>query len=79
MIPDLSLFSSRRESNFADMLTQLQTNRGREIYWGEEKVSNWQPLPIPAGETICGLVMTFAISSGYIPETRGYVGPSKFL
>lgn len=43
---------------------KIRTNRGRECYWGEAPAHNWQSLEAPPGETLVGLVMTFAEPKG---------------
>ncbi|GME25859.1 hypothetical protein GTA08_BOTSDO09438 [Neofusicoccum parvum] len=57
---------------------KLFTNRGRETYWGEQKVENWRVLEVPQGETIVGLVFAFGQSSGWNNETKTNVSEVLF-
>lgn len=62
----------------AELLKQLFTNRGRETYWGEQKVENWRVLEVPQGETVVGLVFAFGQPSGWNNETKTNVSEVFF-
>ncbi|KAF2088931.1 hypothetical protein K490DRAFT_55555 [Saccharata proteae CBS 121410] len=49
---------------------KIRTNRGQEVYWGEQKVGNWNELRAPDGETIIGMTMAFGKQSGWNWETQ---------
>lgn len=56
---------------------KLRTNRNREVYWGEGNVNNWQVLQAPKGEVIVGIVMTFAVPSGWAYPAKIFVSANK--
>lgn len=55
---------------------KLRTNRGREVYWGEEQAQNWNTLRASHGMTLIGIVMTFANASGFSWDSKTYVSRS---
>jgi hypothetical protein len=51
---------------------KLQTNRGRECYWGEQEGQEWMELRAEDGRVIVGLVVCFGKLGGYNWTSKAY-------